>query len=315
MASRPIGFRTGLTSTSSGRSANPPAAARQRRRRPHRPRPPRELREAGLSPRKSLGQHFLVDRRALRRIADACELDGGTDVIEIGAGLGGLTAELAERARNVIAIELDDELGAYLKQRFAGTNVRVVHADALDAKPGELLVDSRPYVLAGNLPYNAAQPILRHFLEDLTKPKRIVAMVQAEVADSIVAKPGEMTLLGVSVQLYGEPKLLFRVAPSAFYPPPRVRSAVVRIDVTPALRADVEDTEAFFRVVRAGFSTKRKQLRNALANGLGIEGAVAGELLARAQIDATLRAQALGLDQWAALARAWTDAGRPEGAS
>ena len=204
-------------------------------------------------------------------------------------------------------------MAAYLERRFDGANVAVLNLDALDVNPAELFDDSRPYVLAGNLPYNAAQPILRHFLEATAKPKRIVAMVQAEVAESIVAKPGSMSLLAVSVQLYGEPRILFRVAPSAFYPPPKVRSAVVRIEVSPRLRADVRDAEAFFRVARAGFSTKRKQLRNALANGLGIEGTAASRLLERAQIDPTLRAQALSLDQWAALAKAWTAAGRPEG--
>jgi 16S rRNA (adenine1518-N6/adenine1519-N6)-dimethyltransferase len=170
-----------------------------------------------------------------------------------------------------------------------------------------------PYVVAGNLPYYAAQPLLRRFLEARPAPERLVVMVQAEVAGSIVARPGELSLLGVSVQLYGAPRLLFRVPPSAFYPPPKVRSAVVRIDVAPGLRAAVPDVDAFFRVVRAGFSTRRKQLRNALANGLGIEPAAASALLAGARIDATLRAQALSLQQWAALARAWTDAGRPGG--
>jgi len=204
-------------------------------------------------------------------------------------------------------------MAAYLERRFAGANVTVLNLDALDVNPAELFGDAKPYVLAGNLPYNAAQPILRHFLESPAKPKQIVAMVQAEVAESIVGKPGEMTLLAVSVQLYGEPRILFRVAPSAFYPPPKVRSAVVRIEVSPHLRANVRNAEAFFRVARASFSTKRKQLRNALANGLGIEGAAASRLLERAKIDPTLRAQALDLDQWAALAKAWTAAGRPEG--
>lgn len=305
MASRSAGTRAGLRSTSSGR----------RGARPFRPRPPQELRDAGIAPRKSLGQHFLVDRRALRRIADACELSTDTDVIEIGPGLGGLTAELSARARRVIAIELDGALAAYLKRRFAQTNVTIANLDALDANPAELLGHRRPYVLAGNLPYAVAQPILRHFLESDIKPKHIVAMVQAEVAESIVARPGDLSLLGVSVQLYGEPRLLFRVGPSSFYPPPKVRSAVVRIDVAAAPRAEARDTEAFFRVARAGFSTRRKQLRNALANGLGVEASVAAAMLSRAGIDPSLRAQALTLEQWAALAEAWAALGRPGGAA
>ena len=122
-----------------------------------------------------------------------------------------------------------------------------------------------------------------------------------------------MSLLAISVQLYGEPRLLFRVPPSAFYPPPKVRSAVVRIDVAPQPRAQVDDIEAFFRVARAGFGTRRKQLRNALAHGLRIDPAAAAELLAAAGIDPSLRAQALSLDDWAALTRAWVAAGWPEG--
>lgn len=235
-------------------------------------------------------------------------------MIEIGAGLGGLTAELSSRAGRVVAIELDDTLAPYLQQRFAGTNVRVVHGDALALEPADL-IDSEPYVVAGNLPYNVAQPLLRHYLEAQPKPERLVVMVQAEVAESIAARPGGMSLLACSVQIYGEPRLLFRVPPSAFYPPPKVRSAVVRIDVAPGLRAQVEDVEAFFRVTRAGFSTKRKQLRNALANGLRIDAPVAAELLAAAALDGTRRAQDLSLDQWAALARAWVACGRPEGAA
>jgi len=302
-----------LTSTSWGRST-PPRARPPRRRRG--PAPPRELREAGLAARKSLGQHFLTSASALRRIADACELTTRHTVIEIGAGLGGLTAELAARAGRVIAIELDDALAPYLERRFAGTNVVVVHGDALVLDPRDVLARagaSGSYVVAGNLPYNVSQPLLRHYLEARPKPERLVVMVQAEVAESIAAKPGEMSLLACSVQLYGEARLLFRVPPSAFYPPPKVRSAVVRIDVAPRLRAGVDDVDAFFRVVRAGFSTKRKQLRNALANGLRIAAPAAAELLVAARVDATLRAQDLSLDQWAALARAWVARGGPEG--
>lgn len=239
----------------------------------------------------------------------------GETVIEVGAGLGALTAELAARARRVIAIELDEALAAYLRRRFEGTNVAVLQGDALALAPADVLVRAgarAPYVVAGNLPYYAAQPLLRRFLEAQPKPRRLVVMVQAEVAESMVAGPGRMSLLGVSVQLYGEPRLLFRVPPSAFYPPPKVRSAVVRVNVAPALRAPVTDVDAFFQVARAGFSAPRKQLRNALARGLGIEPAAAADLLAAAGIDPTLRAQALGLADWSALARAWVERGGPE---
>lgn len=273
------------------------------------PRPPRELREAGISARRSLGQHFLVSAATLRRVAEAVEPHDDETVVEIGPGLGGLTAELARRARRVVAIELDDSLERYLRRRFEGANVTVIHGDATEIDPVEALRRAGagpPYAVAGNLPYNVAQPILRRCLESAPPPRRLAVMVQAEVAASIVAGPGGMSLLGVSVQLYGEPRVLFRVPPSAFYPPPKVRSAVVRIDVAPTLRAPVDDTEAFFRIARAGFGTKRKQLRNALANGLGISSGEASHLLERAGIEPALRAQELSLDDWAALAGAWT---------
>jgi 16S rRNA (adenine1518-N6/adenine1519-N6)-dimethyltransferase len=237
-------------------------------------------------------------------------------VIEVGAGLGGLTAELAARAGTVVAIELDEKLAAHLRTRFDGTNVAVLQGDALAIPPSEALSAagaSAPYVVAGNLPYHIAQPLLRHFLEARPPPERVVAMLQAEVAESVVATPGRTSILSVSVQLYGEPRLLFRVPPSAFYPAPKVTSALVRIDVAPGLRADVENVEAFFSVVRAGFSARRKQLRNALAQGLRIEPKMAASLLDAAGVDPTLRAQTLPLEAWASLARAWTEAGRPRG--
>jgi 16S rRNA (adenine1518-N6/adenine1519-N6)-dimethyltransferase len=290
----------------------------RKRSAPPRSPPPRELREAGLRARKSLGQHFLTSEPTLRRIADAAELSPKDTVIEVGAGLGGLTAELAARAGRVVAIELDAALAERLRQRFAGSNVTVIEADALEVEPRQALAQARrapPYTLVGNLPYYAAQPIVRHFLEADPPPTRLIVMLQAEVAESMVAGPGKHTLLGISVQLYGEPTLLFRVPPGAFHPPPKVSSAVVRIDVQPGLRADVSDRESFFRIVRAGFSTRRKQIRNALANGLRIAPPQASDLLAAAHIPPTLRAQDLTLEDWAALARAWVALGRPEGAA
>lgn len=269
----------------------------------------------GFTPRKSLGQHFLTDERILRRIAEAAELTRADTVIEIGAGPGGLTAELAARARHVVAVELDERLCAHLEDRFHGTNVTVVQGNALDLDPAELLPPDRDddaYTLAGNLPYYITQPLIRHYLEAVPAPRRMTLMMQREVARSIAAQPGEMSLLSVSVQLYGEPAILFDVPARAFSPPPNVESSVVRIDVPGGLRAPVTNREAFFRVARAGFSSRRKQLRNALANGLQIDPAAAGDLLAAAGIDATLRPQALPLEAWAAITAAWVAAGRPE---
>jgi len=257
--------------------------------------------------KKSLGQHFLQDQEVVREIADALELDRSSTVIEIGAGQGILTRELGSRAKRVVAVELDDALADQLRREFAGTNVGVIHADALQIEPTNLLSSGEPYSLAGNLPYNVAQPLLRHFLEATSAPTQMVVMIQDEVAESIVANPGKMSLLSVAVQLYGDPELLFRVPPSAFQPPPKVTSAVVRIDVALQMRANVTDIEAFFRVVRAGFSSRRKQLRNSLANGLSVNPTDAEALLVKANIDPSLRPQALSLDQWASLCQAWLE--------
>lgn len=262
--------------------------------------------------KKSLGQHFLHDEEVVRKIAEALEISDSDTVVEIGAGRGILTSALAERARRVLAVELDDRLAAQLQTRFEGTNVHVIHRDALELEP-RTLVAEESYLLAGNLPYNVAQALLRHYLESQAQPDRLVVMVQSEVADSIVAVPGRMSLLSIAVQLYGTPHLQFRVPPSAFSPPPKVRSAVVRIDVAPGLRAPVKDTAAFFHLVRAGFSTRRKQLRNGLAHGLRIDTATVDDLLRDADINPKLRPQALALAEWAALELAWTRRGRPEG--
>ena len=284
--------KTALTSTRSGFRST---AKRSRRRRA----------------KKSLGQHFLVDEQIVQQIGAALDLKPTDTVIEIGAGQGILTRELASRARRVVAIELDDVLANELRTEFEGTNVEIVHGDALEISPASLLGDSEDYIMAGNLPYNIAQPLLRLYLEARPQPKRMFIMLQSEVADSVVAKPGQMSLLSIAVQLYGRPQLLFRVPPSAFRPPPKVRSAVVRIDVAPELRVRVDDTVAFFTLVRGGFSTRRKQLRNSLAVGLHVAPDEADGWLAGAGIDATLRPQALSLEQWASLHQAWTNAGRP----
>jgi 16S rRNA (adenine1518-N6/adenine1519-N6)-dimethyltransferase len=261
--------------------------------------------------KKSLGQHFLVDEQVVHDIAVGLDLRSDDTVIEIGAGQGILTRELTSKACRVVAVELDDVLAERLREEFDGTNVEVVHGDALEMSPATLLGDDDAYVLAGNLPYNIAQPLLRQYLETHPQPRYMVVMLQSEVADSIVAEPGRMSLLSVAVQLYGKPQLLFRVPPTAFRPPPKVNSAVVRIDVAKELRVRVDDTEAFFDLVRAGFSTRRKQLRNSLANGLSVTPNEADQWLAEAGIDPTLRPQALSLEDWSSLDQAWASAGRP----
>lgn len=264
------------------------------------------LRRLGLHARKSLGQHFLVDPSALDDSISAAEVSRQDLIIEVGPGLGVLTRRLAERAGQVVAVELDSQLASFLERRFRkSANVSIVNADILTADAPSLLrerlgTDVTEYKVVANLPYYAASPIIRRFLEMPLKPRRMVVMIQKEVAESMCAAEGKMSLLSVGVQLYGVPRIVRRLGPAAFYPPPKVESAIVRIDVHdhPAVDADMG---AFFRTVKAGFSAPRKQLRNALAQGLDIGPEAAAALLERAGISRQRRAETLSLEEWARL--------------
>ena len=289
--------------------------------------PPAVLRRLGVRPRKALGQHFLADELLLARIADACGLDRGQAVIEIGAGPGGLSLELAARAGVLVAVELDEELAALARRRLAerlagangaegaGARACVVAADALGTPPEALLAEcgaGAPYVMAGNLPYYLTQPLIRRYLEADTPPERIVVLVQREVARRLVGGPGRESLLSLSVKTYGRPEALFDVPSSAFWPEPRVQSAVVRIERLPRPAVDLPRAglARFFLLLRAGFAEPRKQLHNGLRSALGLTRGEAQALLADCGIDPALRAQHLALDDWRRL-HALTEARRP----
>lgn len=266
---------------------------------------PALLREHGLQPRKRLGQNFLLDPAALSRIVEAADLAAGDAVVEVGAGVGNLTRLLAAEAGSVVAVELDDRLVEILREQVAGlTNVQVLHGDVL--RIHDFGFADRAYKVVGNLPYYITSAVLRHFLEDRPRPARLVVTVQREVAERIVAQPGDMSLLAVSVQYYGRPRIAARVPAGSFYPSPQVDSAVVRIDVEaePQVNLDEDVSEAaFFRVVRAGFSQKRKTLRNSLSGGLGLDPGLVEYRLLEAGVDPRRRAETLTLPEWAAIAR------------
>ncbi len=264
------------------------------------------LRRYNLEPRRELGQHFLVDARALARIVAAAELTAEDTVLEIGAGVGNLTRLLAIEARRIVAVEIDRRFLPVLEVELADLpNIRLVSGDILALNPSELMGEE-PYKVVANLPYAITSAVLRHLLEAQTPPRRMVVTVQREVAERIVARGRRMSLLAVSVQFYGRPQLLFRLRPGAFYPPPEVESAVVRIDRHPQPPKDVADVAWFFQVVRAGFSQPRKQLINSLAGGLGIPSEKAADGLRRAGIDPRTRAERLSLEDWARLSRVLT---------
>jgi len=262
------------------------------------------LRAYDLHPKKGLGQHFLADQAALGQIVAAADLTPTDTVLEIGPGLGTLTSLLAERAGRVVAVELDDRLAAILAERLAGCpNVEVRPGNILRISDFASLVGPS-YKVVANLPYYITSAVLRHLLERHDQPSLLVVTVQREVAERIVAVPPDMSLLAVSVQFYGRPSLVARIPAGAFYPPPKVDSAVVRIDVLgePAVAlAEGVSVVDYFRVVRAGFGHKRKTLRNALSAGLGVAPARVEQALAQAGIDPRRRAETLSLQEWADL--------------
>ena len=264
------------------------------------------LRAHGLQPRKKLGQNFLADPVALGRIVAAAELSSDDLVVEVGAGVGTLTRLLAEHAGRVVALELDNGLVGILREELADlSNVEICHGDVLGFSTAEF--PHRGFKVIGNLPYYITSAVLRHFLARVPRPELMVVTVQREVADRIVAGPGQMSLLAVSVQFYGQPRLVTRVPAGAFYPAPKVDSAVMRVDVgeDPAVSLEEGIDEAwFFRVVRAGFSQKRKMLRNSLSAGLALSPAAVGALLEAAAVDARRRAETLNLEEWARVASA-----------
>jgi 16S rRNA (adenine1518-N6/adenine1519-N6)-dimethyltransferase len=264
------------------------------------------LRRYGLRPDKSLGQNFLIDEEALLRVVDAAGIEGGDDVLEIGPGLGGLTRHLAGRARRVVAVELDGDLLPPLREVLVShPNVRLVHGDILALDPAELM-SSPGYLVVANIPYYITSALIRHLLEARARPRRLVLTVQREVAERITAIPGEMSLLALSVQLYGQPRVVAHIPAGAFYPAPKVDSAVIRTDLYPAPIISEAHIPGFFRLAKAGFSQKRKTLRNALSAGLACEPAQAKQLLGAAGIDPQRRAETLSLEEWGQLVTVFT---------
>lgn len=262
------------------------------------------LRRHGLRLKKGLGQNFLADPVHLDRIVAAAELTPDDVVLEIGPGVGTLTLRLAQQAGRVVAVELDGALLPVLAEMLAGqSNVTVVQGDILQLDPAAL-VDGQRYKVVANLPYYITSAAIRHLLTATQPPDLVVLTVQREVAQRIVARPPDMSLLAVSVQYYAEPQMVARIPAGAFYPPPKVDSAIIRLRRWQTPPVDAPSDDLFFAVVKAGFGQRRKQLRNSLGSGLGIGGDAADRLLAAAGVDPKRRAETLTLDEWAAIARA-----------
>lgn len=266
----------------------------------------RLLEKHGLHPKKRLGQNFLVDEAALEKVAAAAELSPADTVLEIGPGLGSLTRHLAARAARVIAVELDGSFLPALEEVLRPfDNVEIVSGDILRLDLTRLSGLAPGYLVVANIPYYITSAIVRHLVEAPVRPARIVLTVQREVAERITAQPGDLSLLAVSVQLYAVARIVARLPAGAFYPRPEVDSAILRLDVRPSPAVPLDEVDRFFLVVKAGFSQKRKQLRNALSGGLRLGPAQADSLLQRAGVAGSRRAETLTLAEWSALAQAY----------
>jgi len=256
------------------------------------------LKQHGLRADKKLGQNFLQDPFALESIASAAEIQPTDTVLEVGPGLGSLTRYLADAARQVIAVELDADLIPPLETITKPyNNVHIVHGDILKISPKEL-IHTTDYLVVANIPYYITSAIIRHLLENDLKPRRIVLTIQKEVAERICAQPGDMSLLALSVQVYGQPRVAIRIPANAFFPAPKVDSAVLCVDTYPSPKIQPELLNTFFKLTKAGFSQKRKTLRNSLSSGLHIATVEIEDLLTKAEIDPKRRAETLSIDEW-----------------
>lgn len=253
-----------------------------------------------VGPKKSLGQHWLKHRGILARIADIAEITPLDTVLEIGPGLGTLTSELLRRAEKVVAVELDEALAEKLPGQFPGTTLQVVNEDILAFDLSRL---PKNYVVVANVPYYITSKIIQYLMTADNKPRTTVLLIQKEVAERLASKPGAMSILAVSAQLYAEVSLDIVVPAEFFTPPPKVDSQVVMLKTRQRPLVAPEQEKAFFRVVKAGFSAKRKKLRSSLSGGLGVSKEAAEALLEKVGIDPNSRAEALSIAQWLALAK------------
>ncbi len=263
-----------------------------------------------IKAKKSLGQNFLKDESVLNRIIASAKLSKEDMVIEIGPGQGALTEKLAEVCKKVIAIEIDDRLIEPLHDKFVeDKNIEIIHDDILKLNLPELIEKElkennvSSYKVVANIPYYITAPIIRLFLETKIPPTEVIFMVQKEVAERICAKKGEMSILAVSVQYYAKAEFLFTVFKESFDPVPKVDSAIIKITRNiEQEKISKEETKKFFRVVKSGFSAKRKTLINNLSNSLQLDKKEIEEKLLSLGFDANVRAQELGVEDWKNLA-------------
>lgn len=253
-----------------------------------------------LKNKKELGQNWLRDRAMLEAIADEADLSISDTVLEIGPGLGTLTSELLRRAGNVVAVELDSERAAKLPAQFPGKNLTVINEDILSYDLERLPTG---YKVVANVPYYITSKIIEKLMTASNRPSVIVILVQKEVAERIVARPGGMSILAISAQIFAKTHLGIEIPRQFFTPVPKVDSQVVVLEMRDKPLVLEKDQKAFFRVVKAGFANKRKKLRSSMSAGLAISKSDTEKLLRQAGIDPDLRAEDLSIDDWIRLMR------------
>ena len=259
------------------------------------------LKRYHIQPKKSLGQNFLVEPAGLMKVINAAELSGSEEVLEIGAGLGGLTYLLAQTSKHVVAVEIDRHMLEPLAEALKPfTNIQIVPGDILDLDP-TTLVTQENYVVVANIPYYITSAIIRHLLEAKLKPSRVILTIQKEVAQRILARDGKMSLLSLSVFVFGDPEIVGTIPAGSFFPAPDVDSAVLRIRLHPEPLIHAAKLDQFFKLAHAGFGQKRKTLRNSLSAGLSLTAAEVETRLLGANIDPTRRAETLSVSEWARL--------------
>jgi 16S rRNA (adenine1518-N6/adenine1519-N6)-dimethyltransferase len=265
------------------------------------------LRRYGLRADRRLGQNFLHDKNSLEKIAFLAGIQNIDTVLEVGTGLGSLTRYLSIYAREVVTVELDGKLDPILQVVLKPyENVRIIYGDILRLSPSELKLPP-DYIVAANIPYNITSAIIRHLLGSEAKPRRIVLTIQKEVAERICKSPPDMSLLALSVQVFGLPTIEDHIPAEAFFPAPRVDSAVVRIEIYPEPLISNTLLPVFFKLIKAGFGQKRKTLRNALTAGLKTTTSEVETLLNQAGLDPQRRAETLSLEEWGNLADSFAD--------
>ena len=260
------------------------------------------LAQYNLHPRKSLGQNFLADHNALLKVLEAADVEPGDRVLEIGAGLGGLTRLLAARAKSVTAVEIDATFFPVLEAVTAPfRNVNLVEGDILAFQMATLF-DADGYKVVANIPYYITSAVIRHLLEATVKPGRVVLTMQREVAERIVNRGEKMSLLSLSVQVYGTARIAGQIPAACFYPRPKVDSSILVIDLHDRLEVSPDDVRRLFRLAHAAFNQKRKMLRNSLQAVVGGDSGKVMEVLEAAGIDPQLRPETLSLADWLRMA-------------